>query len=89
MYKDIKEELVEAGLAEKLSPPIWMDENGKEVEEQMAMGMKVETNLSKPNMCIVMDEVGCNINMTKDGHVNGTKFVIDRYDEAKQKASKK
>jgi hypothetical protein len=36
-----------------------------------------------------MDEVGCNINMAKDGHVNGTKFVVDRNDEAEQKASKK
>jgi hypothetical protein len=89
MYEDIEEELVEAGLAEKLSSPIWMDENGKEVEEQKAKGMKVQTRLSRPDMCIVMDEVGCNINMTKDGHVNGTKFVVDRKDEAKQKATKK
>jgi hypothetical protein len=36
-----------------------------------------------------MDEVGCNINMTKHDHVNGTKFVVDRKDKAKQKASKK
>jgi hypothetical protein len=27
--------------------------------------------------------------MTKDGHVNGTQFVIDKNDKAKQKASKK
>jgi hypothetical protein len=53
------------------------------------MGMKVSTQLHHPDMCIVMDEVGCNINMTKDGHVNGTKFVVDKNDEAKQKASKK
>jgi hypothetical protein len=35
-----------------------------------------------------MDEVGCNINMTKDGHVNWTCFVVDKNDEAKQRASK-
>jgi hypothetical protein len=40
-------------------------------------------------MCVVMDKVGCNINMTKDGHVNGTRFIIDKNDEAKLKASKK
>jgi hypothetical protein len=51
--------------------------------------MKVATKLNHPDMCVVMDEVGCNINMTKDGHVNGTRFVVDKNDEAKQKASKK
>jgi hypothetical protein len=89
MYEDIEEELVQAGLAVKLDPPIWMDEKGSHVEEEKSVGMKVKTKLLRPEMCIVMDEVGCNINMTKDGHVNGTKFVVARKDEAKQKASKK
>jgi hypothetical protein len=89
MYEDIEEELIEAGLGVKLDPPVWMDENGNEVEEKNSVGMKVQTRLMRPDMCIVMDEVGCNINMTKDGHVNGTKFVVDRNDEAKLKASKK
>jgi hypothetical protein len=89
MYKDVEEELVAAGLAVKLESPIWMDGNGVEVEEEKAIGMKVATKLNHPDMCVVMDEVGCNINMTKDGHVNGTRFVVDKNDEAKQKASKK
>jgi hypothetical protein len=51
--------------------------------------MKVQTRLLWPDMCIVIDEVGRNINMTKHGHVNGTWFVVHKNDEAKQKASKK
>jgi hypothetical protein len=89
MYDDVEEELVNAGLAVSLENPTWMDAKGNEVEEKKAVGMKVSTKLTRPEMCIVMDEVGCNINMTKDGHVNGTKFVVDKNDEAKQKASKK
>jgi hypothetical protein len=90
MYEDIEEELVDAGLGVKLPPPpIWMDEKGNQVEEHLSVGMKVQTRLLRPDMCIVMDEVGCNINMTKDGHVNWTQFVVDKNDEAKQKASKK
>jgi hypothetical protein len=72
MYEDVEEELVAAGLAVKLETPIWMDEKGVEVEEEKGVGMKVQTQLNCPDMCIVMDEVGCNINMTKDGHANGT-----------------
>ncbi len=89
MYNDVEEELVNAGLAVSLENPTWMDTKGNVVEEKKAVGMKVSTKLLHPEMCIVMDEVGCNINMTKDGHVNGTKFVVDKNDEAKQNASKK
>jgi hypothetical protein len=86
MYEDLEEELVAAGLAVKLEIPIWMDEKGVDVEEENAIGMKVTTQLNCPDMCVVlMDEVGCNIYMTKDGHVNGTQFVVDKNDEAKQK----
>jgi hypothetical protein len=51
--------------------------------------MKVQAQLNCPVMCVVMDEVGCNVNMTKDGHVNGTHFIVDKKYETKQKASKK
>jgi hypothetical protein len=66
-----------------------VDSNGVEVEKENSMGMQMQTKLLCPDMCVVMDKVGCNINMTKDGHVNGTQFIVDKNDEAKQKASKK
>jgi hypothetical protein len=83
MYGDVEAEMIVAGVATKFDTPVWLDEKGCEVEEINAKGMKVSTQQHCPDMCIIMDEVGCNINMTKDGHVNGTCFVVT------QKASKK
>jgi hypothetical protein len=65
-----------------------MDEKGCVVDEVNFVCMKVKAKLNHPEMCIVMDKVGCNLNMTKDGHVNGKKFIFSKGDEAKQKASK-
>jgi hypothetical protein len=72
MYKDVGTELVKAGLAVKLDTLIYVDKKGVEVEEEKSMGMKMQTQLQHPDMCIVMDKTGYNINMTKEGHVNGT-----------------
>jgi hypothetical protein len=71
MYEDIEKELVEVKVAVHLDEPVWMDANGNSVAEVNLFGMKASTKLIHPNMCITMDEVGCNLNMTKDGHVNG------------------
>jgi hypothetical protein len=81
--------MIASGVAMKFNIPIWMDKKGGEVKEINAKGMKVSTQLHHPDMCIVMDKVGCNNNMAKDGHVNGFCFVVAKNDEAKQKASKK
>jgi hypothetical protein len=89
MYEDVETEMIAVGLAIKFDTPVWLDEKGCQVEETKACGMKVSTQLLCPDMCIVMDEVGCNINMTKDGHVNGNRFVVAKNDKAKQRASKK
>jgi hypothetical protein len=51
--------------------------------------MRIQVNLHRPDMCVVLDEVGCNLNMTKDGHTGGTKFVVGKDIEAKTKATKR
>jgi hypothetical protein len=56
---------------------------------RFSVGMKMYMKLLWPDMCIVMDEVDYNINMTKDGQVNETQFVVDKNDEAKQEATQK
>jgi hypothetical protein len=57
MYEDIEEELVEAGLGVKLDPPIWMDEWAIKWKK-ISVGMKVQTKLLCPDMCVVvMDKV--------------------------------
>jgi hypothetical protein len=40
-------------------------------------------------MCIVMDEVGSNLSMMKDGHAGGKKFVVGKGKEAKLNATKR
>ena len=41
MYDHIYTELTDAGLAQKLSTPVWQDENGDECPESEALGCKV------------------------------------------------
>jgi hypothetical protein len=89
MYDDVKNEMVEAGLATKLLSPVSIDDQGKIVDEKDGVGMRIQVNLHRPDMCVVLDEVGCNLNMTKDGHTGGTEFVVGKDIEAKTKATKR
>jgi hypothetical protein len=89
-YDSIEEELLDAKLAEKLPSPVWMNEKGEVVsEESKAIGCKVTSKLTRPDMCIVMDEVGCNLSNLKDGHAGGKKFVCDVNDEPKTLSTKR
>jgi hypothetical protein len=90
MYEDIEAEMVDAGLATKLQYPIWMNEKGEVVrDENEAYGCKVHTQLTRPDMCIVLDEVGCNTSQIKDGHVGGRKYVVGKNNEARVLGSKR
>ena len=48
-----------------------MDRSGKIVDEEDAVGCKVTHDLLKPEMCIVMDEVGGNTSQKGDGNIGG------------------
>jgi hypothetical protein len=90
MYQDHEAEMIDAGVAEPLPNPVWMSKNGKIVsDEKQAYGCKVSTKLTRPDMCIVMDEVGCNTSQLNDGHVGGTRFVVGKSCEARQLSTKK
>ena len=67
MYESIKEELVAAGVAVKLDTPVWMNGDGDVVDEQDALGCKVSSDITKPEMCLVADEVGGNTSKKGDG----------------------
>ena len=60
MYDQVIEELQNANLTELLETPKWMDKDGKEVKEGNMFGCKVTHNILRPDMCLVMDEVGGN-----------------------------
>jgi hypothetical protein len=37
-----------------------MDKEGNRVGEKESVGFKVKLKLTRPDICVVMDEVGCN-----------------------------
>ena len=57
MYDDIEEELIHAGLAEKLDAPVWMDGECEECLEGESKGCKVTIKITHPEMCLAADEV--------------------------------
>ena len=76
MYDHIEEILVhESKIAEYLPVPVWMDAEGNEVSEEMAVGCKVKIKFTQPDLAICCDEVGCNISQDGDGAIGGTKYV--------------
>jgi hypothetical protein len=93
MYDCVEDEMVNAGVAKELSVPIYMDEVGNHVKgrrrKERVKGMKVKVNLTRPDMCIVLDEVGSSLSMVNDGHIGGTKYICQKGDEPKTPSSKK
>ena len=55
MYVDVEKHVIAADVAVKMDVPKWMNKEGKEVEELDSFAMKVETQLTHPHCCSVMD----------------------------------
>jgi hypothetical protein len=94
MYICIEEEMVDAGVAVELEDPKYMDHVGNIIvsgmrKKERIKGMKVRVDLKRPDMCIVLDEVGANLNMTNDGNIGGRKYICAKGDEPKTLSSKK
>ena len=76
MYIDIeKHHMVDAEVDITLPQPEWMDKEGKIVCEMESYGMIVETKLTHPHCCLVMDETGGDNNMMNDATTRGQTFV--------------
>jgi len=69
IYDHNIEEMEAAGVAVRREEYIWMDRSGCIVDESDALGYKVTHNLIHPDMCIIGDEVGGNLNMSGDGYI--------------------
>ena len=67
IYGYIIEELCDAGVAEKLDFPMWMNRDGEECQLIIAFGCKVTHHIKHSDICIVGDEVGSN-SKQKDGY---------------------
>ena len=79
MYEDVYESMVDAGVAIKLKEPS-LNEVGN---------FKCNYQLTHPEMCLVVDEVGANLNQKDDGHVGGQKFMCEVGSVPQQKFSTK
>ena len=49
MYNYILDELVDAGIVDKLSTPVWVDERGKEVWIEDLCGYKISRDIEYPD----------------------------------------
>ena len=90
MYLDIEKMLCDAQLATHLPTPVYMNAGGEEVEEvSHSIGCKVKVKLDLPQLCLVMDEVGDNLNMLNNGRFGGKKFLSRKGNVAKINSTKK
>ena len=88
MYDEVYEAMVDAGVAKKLEEPMWVDMEGNATDEENAFGKKKATHtLTRPDMVIFVDEVGCNTSQEGDGHVGGQKKIVPRGTVPKESAT--
>lgn len=89
MYNHIMSVLLEScKIAKKLRQPVWMDKEGNTVEDEMqGFGCKVEIEITRPDMAIVMDEVGCNLSQEMDHGVGGQRYLTGVNEEAVESVS--
>ena len=58
----------DSGLAKRREEAVWMDWSGQIIRETDALGYKITHAFTRPYMCLVLDEVGGNIQMNVDVH---------------------
>jgi len=56
MYNCISDELVDSGIADKLSTPVWINATGEEVSIEDSFGCKVTHNIKHPDYVLVFTE---------------------------------
>ena len=90
-YDHIKDILVsDSKIASKFDQPIWMDKCGNVVDkEEDSFGCKVPIHLHRPDMGIVMDEVGCDISQEHDKSKGGQLYMCGKSEEPYQSIATK
>ena len=90
MYYDIEKIMVDARVASRLPGSVWMDDKANIVDDvSESYGCKVDVELNFPQCCIVMDEVGGDLNMLNDRHQGGSKYICRKGETPKINATKK
>ena len=88
MYLHIKDVMInDSKIAEKLPEPIWVDRYGKKLpSEEGASGCKTDLKITRPDMVIMFDEVGCDLSQEGD-HIKGGEKYMCSPDEVPYKSS--
>ena len=91
MYQHIEDILVyDSKVASKFDKPKWMNGIGEEVFcENDSVVCKVSIDIKRPDMCIVMDEVECNLSQENDHSKGGQKFVCEVNEQPYQSVATK
>ena len=77
-------------VAKRFAEPVLMNQKGERVDkEEESYGCKVSIDLQRPDMCIVLDEVGSNLSMENDNANGGQLFVCGPEEEAYQSVATK
>ena len=83
MYLHIKKILLQSKVASRLENPVWMNEAGEVVQDEMlALGYKVDVKIDRPDLGLLMDECGCNLLQEGDKNVGGELFLTGVNDKA-------
>jgi hypothetical protein len=77
MYNAVYDEMVHAGIAEKVMEDVMYDVSGNITNDKTKMyGRPTKYILTRPEELLFVDETGCNTNMKQDGHVGGEMFLL-------------
>ena len=73
-----------------LEEPEWKYKDGNHVEfESDEYGCKLTSRFSRPNMVLLGDKVGGNIDMAGNGHIGTEKKICEKFCITQRKATKK
>ena len=86
MYSHIEDILVDdSKIAKRFDERVFMDKEGNIVnDEKDSFGCKVIIDIQHLDMCIVMDELGCNLSQENDKVVGGQKYFCGENDQLYQ-----
>lgn len=90
MYKHIQRILLLSKVARELPQPVWMNKQGQVVDNKRdAFCFKVPIEIHMPDLCIVLDECGCNLSQEGDGRIGKEKFLAGTKSKAYSTVSTK
>ena len=90
MYDHIERIMRASNVAKVLDEPVNMNKDGQIVDDEMdGYGFKVPIEITRPDMCLMLDECGCNTAQEGDPRIGNEMFLAGIHDKAYSSISKK